>query len=88
MKRHIKRVAFDTFGWFFIVIGFVGLFLPILQGILFLIIGFYLLSLHSLWAHQKLHAFKLKHPRIGEKIDYFDRKIRKFFGIENAYDRS
>jgi len=34
-------------GWFCIFLGILGLFLPILQGILFLLIGLFILSLVS-----------------------------------------
>ena len=44
MPRPVKRVFILALGWTFIVLGILGLFLPILQGILFLLIGFILLS--------------------------------------------
>lgn len=40
-------MAILVFGWAFIVLGILGLFLPILQGILFLAIGGMLLSMES-----------------------------------------
>jgi uncharacterized membrane protein YbaN (DUF454 family) len=36
MKAQIKRVAMLVVGWAFILLGIAGLFLPVLQGILFL----------------------------------------------------
>ncbi|MBI1985304.1 MAG: DUF454 family protein [Rhodospirillales bacterium] len=39
-----------TGGWVFLVLGFLGLFLPVLQGVLFLLVGVYLLSRESSWA--------------------------------------
>ncbi len=36
-----------TLGWIFLLLGVAGLFLPVLQGILFLLVGVYLLSLGS-----------------------------------------
>ena len=43
-KSTWQRIALYWGGWVFIVLGVLGLFLPILQGILFLLIGLALLS--------------------------------------------
>ena len=53
----------------FIVLGIIGLFLPILQGILFLLIGFILLSRESEWAQRRLEMLKTRYPRFAEKYD-------------------
>ena len=42
-----KRVFIYILGWGFILLGIVGLFLPVLQGILFLLIGLLILSKES-----------------------------------------
>jgi uncharacterized protein len=50
MKRlssEMRRLALLIAGWFFVVLGILGLFLPILQGVLFLFVGAGLLSLAS-----------------------------------------
>ena len=47
MARLIKRIAVLTLGWLFILFGIVGLVLPVLQGVLFLLIGLALLSTES-----------------------------------------
>ena len=39
MKTHAKRILLLMVGWSFILLGIAGLFLPILQGVLFLLIG-------------------------------------------------
>ncbi len=43
----LRRIALLAAGWLFVVLGIAGLFLPILQGILFLLVGLALLSLGS-----------------------------------------
>jgi uncharacterized protein len=58
-----KKIAILALGWIFIVLGFIGLFLPFLQGILFMIIGLALLSRESTIAHNLLIHLKKKHPR-------------------------
>ncbi|HEX7006430.1 MAG TPA: hypothetical protein VF274_04785 [Alphaproteobacteria bacterium] len=43
-KSTWQKVALYWTGWAFVVLGVLGLFLPVLQGILFLLIGLFLLS--------------------------------------------
>lgn len=45
--RTWRRILLWVTGWFCIFLGVLGLFLPILQGILFLLIGLFILSLVS-----------------------------------------
>jgi Ca2+-transporting ATPase len=47
---NFKRIALITLGWLFIVAGIAGLFLPLLQGVLFLLIGLVILSKEYRWA--------------------------------------
>jgi hypothetical protein len=44
IRRKVLRIGRHVLGWLFIVLGILGLFLPILQGILFLCIGVLLLA--------------------------------------------
>ncbi len=44
MPRKVRHYLVLGLGWIFIVLGILGLFLPVLQGILFLCIGAVLLS--------------------------------------------
>ncbi|MEK7505693.1 MAG: PGPGW domain-containing protein [Patescibacteria group bacterium] len=82
MKKYGKRILLDGIGWLFIALGVIGIFLPFLQGFLFLAIGFYFLSLHSVWAHGKLHILRFKYPRLFGPMDKMDSRIRSFFGLE------
>ncbi len=69
MPRPVKRFFILVLGWTFIVLGILGLFLPILQGILFLLIGFILLSRESEWAQRQLEMLKTRYPKFAEKYD-------------------
>lgn len=69
MHPTLKRIVVLTLGWVFIFLGILGLFLPILQGILFLLIGFILLSRESEWARRQLDKLKTRYPRFAEKYD-------------------
>ncbi len=56
-KRIAWRALRLTAGWSLIVIGVIGLFLPVLQGILFLASGLAVLSTESRWARNLLDRF-------------------------------
>jgi uncharacterized membrane protein YbaN (DUF454 family) len=58
MKRHVVRISKIVGGVAFILLGIAGLFLPFLQGILFLVIGLSLLSTESERARRLLEKLK------------------------------
>jgi len=68
MNRHVKKVAVLIVGWSFIVLGIAGLFLPVLQGILFLAIGLVILSTEYVWAHHLLNQAKTRFPKVAKVI--------------------
>ena len=68
-RSPLARFAILAAGWFFIVLGILGLFLPILQGILFLAIGAYMLSLESPWARRVIEKMRRRYPRLGQTFD-------------------
>jgi len=68
MREHIKRWLILGLGWLFIVLGIAGLFLPILQGVLFLLIGLVLLSKESRTVRRFLAYLRLRYPRSSAKI--------------------
>jgi hypothetical protein len=80
MKKTI--VALRTFiGWVFVFLGVFGLVLPLLQGIFFLIVGLYVLSLDSKWFRIKLEHLSQKNIRVAKLYQKIDRAIRNFFGM-------
>lgn len=72
MKRVVRRLIVDVLGWIFIFLGVIGLFLPILQGIICLIIGGYLLSIHSEWFNRQIIRAHNYHPKASEIIKYIE----------------
>jgi uncharacterized membrane protein YbaN (DUF454 family) len=68
-KSRLKRIATYIVGWGFIVLGILGLVLPILQGVIFLLIGLYILSSISPWAARMLVRLREKFPRISDQFD-------------------
>ena len=69
MRPRVRRFAILLLGWAFILLGIAGLFLPILQGILFLLIGLFILSSEYVWAHHLLEKLKIRFPRIAAQFD-------------------
>ncbi|MBU0952358.1 MAG: ABC transporter permease [Elusimicrobia bacterium] len=59
-KNKFKHIIILVLGWFFLVIGVAGLVLPILQGILVMAIGLFLLSRESGYIKEKLHIINVK----------------------------
>ena len=71
----MKRVLRYIIGITFLVLGVLGLFLPVLQGILFLVVGLLILAPESRWIRAliaKLHA------RYPEAFTAAERLKRKF----------
>jgi uncharacterized membrane protein YbaN (DUF454 family) len=68
-RSRLLRFTILASGWAFIVLGILGLFLPILQGIVFLAIGAYLLSLESPRARRFIERMRRRYPRLGATFD-------------------
>jgi len=67
-----RRVGLLIGGWFFLVLGVVGLFLPILQGGLFLFIGIGMLSLAS----PRVRLLRMRLGRRYPKLRQGEEKVR------------
>ena len=81
MRRQLKRVLILSSGSFFILLGIAGLFLPFLQGILFLIVGLVILSKESKTAHRILEYWKERHPELHSKIEELKKKLKRCLGM-------
>jgi len=83
MKQTVKKVTAIVAGWVFIVLGVIGLFLPIMQGILFIIIGLTILSTEYVWAHHLLTKLRSRFPKIAS---YSDRaRDKATYWVRRAY---
>jgi uncharacterized membrane protein YbaN (DUF454 family) len=65
----MKNILLQITGYVFLVLGVLGLFLPFLQGFLFIAIGLLILAKQAPWAHRLLQRFRNQHPKAGELID-------------------
>lgn len=62
MKKQFLIVLIRSFGILLIILGIIGLLLPFLQGVLFIVIGVYVLSLVSPRITNYLDQYAQKHP--------------------------
>lgn len=69
MSSLAKHVLVLVVGWLFIFLGIIGLFLPILQGILFLLIGLTILSSEYVWARKLVDYFRKRFPKLARVAD-------------------
>lgn len=76
MGSHIKKIILNILGWVFILLGFLGIVLPVWPGILFFIIGLTILSSSNHWSRKLLDAFHRRFPSIAQKTDRLLKKFR------------
>jgi uncharacterized membrane protein YbaN (DUF454 family) len=75
------RVMMLGLGYGFLALGVLGLFLPFLQGVLFIVVGLLILGRHAHWAGRALDRLRRAHPRaaamIGQAEAIADRWIHR-----------
>ncbi len=76
--NEFKRIGMLIIGWFFIVLGILGLFLPILQGILFIMIGLVILSSRSELIKRFLKHLEERYPHHHEHIEIWKEKVKNW----------
>jgi uncharacterized membrane protein YbaN (DUF454 family) len=64
----VKRYSLMAVGWALLPLGIVGLFLPVLPGVLFLIIGLSILSVEYEWARRWMIALRSRFPGTDKKL--------------------
>lgn len=79
MAIFVKRILVLGLGWGFVLLGIIGLFLPILQGILFLLIGLALLSTESRTARAILVKLRRRFPTLSRKLNEAEKRARDMF---------
>ena len=71
------RITLLFVGWLLILLGIVGLFLPVLQGVLFLFAGVAVVSLASRRMHVWLRARFARWPRGWRRLEKLRRAIHR-----------
>lgn len=77
-----KKIGILVIGWLFIGLGILGLFLPVLQGILFIMIGLAILSSRSEIVKRFLKHLEERYPHHHERMVAWREKIRNRFKMD------
>ncbi|MFA6076794.1 MAG: PGPGW domain-containing protein [Candidatus Paceibacterota bacterium] len=80
MQKKIKKFIVLTIGIIFILFGLLGLVLPFLQGIIFLVIGLILVSLCFPKARMWVNKHTQHHPRLFRIANKIEMWAEKFIG--------
>jgi len=75
----IKKFGLLIIGWLFIVLGVIGLFLPFLQGFIFILIGLAILSSRSKLIKGFLKHLEEHYTHHHKHVDNWRKKIRGWF---------
>lgn len=91
LTAEVKRKLYLVAGIFFFILGVLGLFLPILQGVLFLAVSLVFLSKGSSRVRAMKQRFKRRYPKWGAKLDEAERwskslpsRIKGWFGRKRS----
>lgn len=74
----VKTFLLQMIGYLFLLLGVLGMVLPVLQGFLFLAIGMIILARTAPWAKRLLDRFRKRHPRVGTLIDQAEVKVESW----------
>lgn len=88
MLTKLKKIALLLLGWAFVVLGIAGLFLPVLQGALLLLIGLLILSSEYAWADQILRKIRTRFPFAAHQLETASRSatmwLRRVFRCDSG----
>jgi uncharacterized membrane protein YbaN (DUF454 family) len=74
----MKVILWQALGYSFLVLGVFGMFLPVLQGFLFLFVGLIILARHASWAERLLGYLREKSPRLDRAITKAEAKVHQW----------
>jgi hypothetical protein len=74
----VKVILWQTLGYAFLTLGVLGMFLPILQGFLFLFIGLIVLARHAPWAERLLDNLRARSRRLDRAIATAEAKTHRW----------
>lgn len=79
MRAALKKTLRIAAGILFLVLGVAGLFLPVLQGIIFIIVGLVLLAPYSPFMQRRLDALRIRYPRMYNRAHAFNESAKEYF---------
>ncbi len=78
----VKRVALNAAGWALLILGIVGLFLPILPGVLLMVVALSLLSIEYAWARRWMGSLLHRFPATEKRFQVFLARHRKAASVD------
>lgn len=79
MRKHLKKGLIYFLIILFLVLGFIGLALPIVPQAIFFAIAFILISFEVPWIEEKIERFLQKFPEILKVYLSLKLKLEKYF---------
>ena len=73
----VKRVAFNAAGWLLLMLGAVGLFLPVLPGVLLMVVALSILSIEYAWARRWMSTLLHRFPETEKRLQAFLARHKK-----------
>lgn len=80
MKKHTGTVLIYLAGLLLIIFGIAAGFIPFVPGVVFILIGVYVISLRSLWLKGKLGLYRVRHPRFNVAIMTLENQAVRIWG--------
>jgi uncharacterized protein len=77
----VKQTLLWITGWVFMGLGVLGLFLPLLPGVVFLIVGLTILSSRSQRISRLLHRLENRYPRHYGQVAHWQGRIKRWFRL-------
>jgi uncharacterized membrane protein YbaN (DUF454 family) len=77
-SERVKIILWQALGYTFLVLGVLGMFLPILQGFLFLFVGLIILARHAPWAERLLNHLRQRSPWLHRAIIMAEAKTHEW----------
>ncbi|HET6371031.1 MAG TPA: PGPGW domain-containing protein [Nitrospiria bacterium] len=75
MRVRVRQLLVAVAGWVFLLIGVVGLFVPILQGVLFILVGLSILSKSSRRVRRLLDSLRKRFPTAFHRAEGFTQEM-------------
>jgi uncharacterized membrane protein YbaN (DUF454 family) len=72
-----KRVALNAAGWALLILGILGLFLPVLPGVLLMVVALSLLSIEYAWARRWMGSLLHRFPATEKRFQVFLARHKK-----------
>ncbi len=80
MQRHVKRAFVLTLAIIILVLGIIGIVMPVLPGVLFIAVALILLSLVSATVRAVLDRHTVRFPRVHKGMRRVERAVVRIVG--------